>query len=74
MVCDLDWRSHQHLGGVFLPYRGPAPLHAMLIGLMAGFLGIVVFLIIANDRPFMGDTSISPGSYQLILDTLMNVK
>jgi hypothetical protein len=33
----------------------------------------MVFLIIANDRPFMGDTSVSPGSYQLILDALMVV-
>jgi hypothetical protein len=49
-------------------------LHAILVGMMAGFLGIVIFLIIANDRPFMGDTSVSPGSYQLILDTLMHVQ
>jgi hypothetical protein len=44
---------------------------ARLHGMMAGFLAIVVFLIVANDRPFMGDTAISPSAYQLILDTLI---
>lgn len=49
-------------------------LHGILVGMMAGFLGIVVFLIISNDRPFMGDTSIPPNSYQLILDSLINTQ
>jgi len=46
-------------------------LHGVLIGLIAGFLAIAVFLIIANDRPFMGEHSVSPDSYRLIMDTLM---
>lgn len=48
-----------------------ARLHAIMVSLMAGFLGIVVFLITTNDRPFMGDTSVSPLSYQLILEAIM---
>jgi hypothetical protein len=59
--------------GYFFHLEDPR-LHAILIALIAGFLAIVVFLIIANDRPFMGDTSVSPASYQLILDTLMRGK
>ena len=46
-------------------------LHAIMIALIAGFLGIVLFMIVINDRPFVGDFSPSPASYQLILDTLM---
>ena len=46
-------------------------LHAIMIALMAGFLGIVLFMIVINDRPFVGDFSLTPDSYQLILDTLM---
>jgi hypothetical protein len=46
-------------------------LHAIMIALMAGFLGIVLFMIVVNDRPFSGDFSVSPASYQLIRDKLM---
>lgn len=46
-------------------------LHAIMIALIAGFLGIVLFMIVINDRPFVGQDSVSPDSYQLILDTLM---
>jgi hypothetical protein len=42
-----------------------------MIALIAGFLGIVLFMIAINDRPFVGQYSVSPDSYQLILDTLM---
>ena len=55
-------------------YFQDARLHAIMVALMAGFLGIVVFLIIANDRPFMGDTAVSPSAYQLVLDTLINAR
>ena len=46
-------------------------LHAIMIALMAGFLGIVLFMIVVNDRPFAGHYSAQPASYQLVLDTLM---
>src|SRR5512136_2118450 len=55
-------------------YFQDARLHAIMVALMAGFLGIVVFLIVANDRPFMGDAAISPSAYQLVLDTLINAR
>jgi hypothetical protein len=48
-------------------------LHAVLIGLMGAFLGIVVFLIAANDRPFTGAMSITPDAYQLLIDTVKSM-
>src|SRR4051812_3078494 len=49
-------------------------LHASLIALMAGFLTIVLFMIIINDKPFYGRVSIPPDPYQLILDRLIDVE
>jgi hypothetical protein len=39
----------------------------LLVGL-AGFLAMVLFVIIALDRPFVGDTGITAESYQLVYD------
>jgi hypothetical protein len=47
-------------------------LHAILVGLMAGFLGIVILMIIINDKPFYGYVSISSDPYKLILDKLID--
>jgi len=57
----------------FFHLRDPK-LHASLVLLMAGFLGLVIFLIVANDRPFLGEISIHPDSYQLVLDTVVERK
>jgi hypothetical protein len=48
-------------------------MHVILIGLMAGFLGMVLFMIIINDRPFYGSVSISPEPYQAVIDRVINV-
>lgn len=48
-------------------------LHAVLIGLMGAFLGIVVFLIVANDRPYTGTMSLSPDAYRLLLETVKSL-
>ena len=47
-------------------------LHAALVGLIAGFLGLVLFMIVVNDRPFVGAVSIGPDSYILVRDRDMN--
>jgi len=47
-------------------------IHAILIALMAGFLAVVIFMIIVNDRPFYGHVSISAEPYQLILDRVID--
>jgi hypothetical protein len=42
----------------------------LLIGL-AGFLAMVLFVIIALDRPLCGEMAISADSYQLVYDHQM---
>ena len=48
-------------------------LHAILVALMGGFLGMVLFMIIINDKPFYGVASVSSDPYQLILNRVINV-
>ena len=35
--------------------------------LMAGFLGVVLFMIAINDKPYFGEAGVGPDSYQLVL-------
>ncbi len=46
-------------------------LHMALVALLALFVGIVIFVILALDRPFRGDLGISPEPYGLVYDQLM---
>lgn len=48
-----------------------ARLQAIQSGLLAVFIGLVIFMILALDRPFRGDLGIPPDSYQLVRDQLM---
>jgi hypothetical protein len=48
-----------------------ARVHAVHTGLLAVFIGLVIFLILALDRPYRGDLGITPESYQLLYDQLM---
>jgi hypothetical protein len=55
--------------GVAYLYRiQDAKLHSLLIALMSGFLAVVLFMIVINDKPFYGIVSVSPDAYKLILD------
>jgi hypothetical protein len=45
-------------------------LHMVLTGLTAAFIGIVLFVIVINSRPFVGGFSIQPDSYRVILDAM----
>jgi hypothetical protein len=47
-------------------------LHIILIALMAGFLALLIFMIVINDRPFFGYSSISSEPYQLVLRTAID--
>jgi hypothetical protein len=49
-------------------------LHALLIGLLATFIALLVFLTAAMDNPFRGNFSVTPEVYQAILDNVMKVK
>jgi len=42
----------------------------LVVGL-AGFLSMILFVIIALDRPFSGEMAVGPDSYQLVYDQLM---
>jgi len=58
--------------GVAYLYRIEDPkIHGILVFLMAGFLGIVLFMIVINDKPFFGSDSISPEPYRIILERLI---
>lgn len=46
-------------------------MHAIMVALMAGFLSMVIFMIVINDRPFYGYGSISSDPYKLILDRVI---
>jgi Protein of unknown function (DUF4239) len=46
-------------------------LHGILVTLLAVFMGLVIFMILALDHPFEGDLGIGPQPYQLIYDMLM---
>lgn len=48
-------------------------LHAILIALMGGFLAMVLFMIVINDKPFYGHVRISSDPYKLILERVINV-
>ena len=50
-----------------------ARLHALLIAMMAGFLTLAIFMIVINDKPFYGNTGVSPDPYKLILERLIDV-
>jgi hypothetical protein len=47
-------------------------LHAILVVLMGGFLAMVLFMIVINDKPFFGAVSISSDPYRLILDRVID--
>ncbi|HEV7473156.1 MAG TPA: hypothetical protein VGN90_03850 [Pyrinomonadaceae bacterium] len=48
-------------------------IHAILVALMSGFLSVVLFMIVHNDRPFYGYDSITADSFKLILDRLIAI-
>jgi Protein of unknown function (DUF4239) len=61
--------------GVAYLYRiEDSRIHIILVALMAGFLGVVLFMIVINDRPFSGRNSIQPDAYRLILNQLLQVR
>jgi len=47
-------------------------LHATLVLLLSTFIGLVITLVLAFDRPFRGDLGIGPEPYELVRDQLMN--
>jgi hypothetical protein len=48
-----------------------ARLQGILVTLLAVFIGLVIFVILALDRPFRGDLGVSSEPYKLVYDQLM---
>ena len=48
-----------------------ARLQRIQVVLLALFIGLIIFIIFALDRPFRGDLGLQPDAYQLIYDQLM---
>jgi len=48
-----------------------ARLQGIQVVLLAAFIGLIIFMIFALDRPFRGDFGVRPDPYQLIYDQLM---
>jgi hypothetical protein len=59
------------LGSTFLFKVRDVRLHATQVLLLSIFVGLVVMLILAFDRPFLGDLGIDPSPYELVREQLM---
>lgn len=49
-------------------------LHLSLVAILAAFIGLVIFLIVAMDNPFRGEFCVSPDPFQNLLDQMMKAK
>lgn len=45
-------------------------LHGILVVLLSTFMGLVIFMTLALDRPFRGDLGVQSDPYQLLIDQL----
>ncbi|HEY5837479.1 MAG TPA: hypothetical protein VIT19_00495 [Pyrinomonadaceae bacterium] len=61
------------IGVAYLFHIEDPKIHFILIGLMAGFLAVVLFMIIVNDRPFYGYVSLTADPYKIILDRVLDL-
>jgi hypothetical protein len=46
-------------------------VHAILVGILAIFIGLLIFLTAAMDNPFRGDFSVSADAFQAVLSNIM---
>ena len=59
------------LTGSYFFRVGDVHLHISLVVLLATFIALVIFVVLAFDRPFRGDLGISSEPYQLVYEQLM---
>ena len=48
-----------------------ARVHRVQVGLLAGFIGLVIFMMLALDRPYRGDLGLSAKPYEILYEQLM---
>lgn len=46
-------------------------VHRAQVALLAGFIGLVIFMILALDRPYRGDLGLKPRPYEVLYEQLM---
>ena len=46
-------------------------VHRVQVGLLAGFIGLVIFMMLALDRPYRGDLGLTPRPYEILYTQLM---
>lgn len=49
-------------------------VHLILGGILAAFLGTVIFVMVDMDHPFLGEVSVSPDSIKTVYETIMRPK
>jgi hypothetical protein len=59
---------------LFLMFEMRFFTHLLLGGIVAFFLGVMIFLIIALDTPFRGEVSVSPEPFEAVYDSMMKPK
>ncbi len=70
MVRDCDRGDRKPKFNFFFQVED-ARLQRIQVILLAVFIGQIIFMIFALDRPFRGDLGLRPDPYQLIYDQLM---
>jgi hypothetical protein len=58
------------LSAFFFPVED-VRVHATQVSLLAALIGVVIFMIVALDRPFHGDLGLTAAPYELVYDQLM---
>jgi hypothetical protein len=54
----------------YFPVRDPR-LHRAQVGLLGAFISLVIFMILALDRPFRGDLGLTAEPYEIVYEQLM---
>ncbi len=61
-----------NIGLTYLFWIENLSIHAILVGIMAIFIALLVFLTAAMDNPFRGEFSVSADAYQTVLENVMS--
>jgi hypothetical protein len=60
-----------NIGTMYLFWVENVTLHAILIALVATFIGLLIYLTAVMDNPFRGEFCVSPDPFQMVLDHVM---
>jgi hypothetical protein len=63
-----------NVGLTYLFWTDNLAIHAILVAIMAVFIGLLIFLTAAMDNPFRGEFSISDEAFRTVVENVMNRK